>query len=232
MPVIAISAALDPAAGAYKASEAYVRAVRAAGGVPLLVPALPAAALPREAAGLLLPGGGDVDPICYGEARHPALGACRLENDLGEFSLLADALRRGLPVLAICRGIQVVNVCFGGTLWQDLPAQRPDALCHDQTPAPRETAAHTVFLAPESRLAKLLGCEALAVNSFHHQAVQAPAAGFAVCARSADGVIEAIESEHVLAVQWHPELLPDERQARLFSDLVRRANLAKSAKRA
>lgn len=230
MPVIAISAVLDPAAGAYKVNKAYLRAVCAAGGTPLLVPALPQAPLPREAQGLLLPGGDDVCPVCYGEEAHPALGPTLLENDLGEFDLLADALRRGLPVLAICRGMQVVNVCFGGTLWQDLPAQRPGAIRHNQAPAPRGATAHTAALAPESRLARLMGCGRLAVNTFHHQAVKEPAPGFAVSARADDGMIEAIESEQILAVQWHPELLSEAPHARLFEDLIRRAKNAAIAK--
>jgi putative glutamine amidotransferase len=206
--------------GADSASEdvglpgTYARSVYRAGGLPVLI------APPREDAdadaltglleridGLLVPGGVDVDPRHFGEPPHAALGRVSPDRDALEIPLIRAALRRGTPILAICRGIQVLNVAAGGSLYQDLAAQVPGAIQHRQA-APRWHASHTVAIAGDSRLARILGGEQAAVNSFHHQAVKELAPGFVATAAAPDGVIEGIECpEHPFAVgvQWHPE---------------------------
>ena len=165
--------------------------------------------------GLLLTGGDDVAPTRYGEEKHPAVTLVAPERDQFEIALVLEARKRGLPIFAICRGIQVLNVAGGGTLVQDIPTQVTGALEHKQTVPPHQPfdLAHEVWLEKDSLLAKLMrerlsdtdSCE---VNSRHHQSVKQLAAGFQVSATAPDGVIEAIEDPSVpfcLGVQWHPE---------------------------
>ncbi|MBE3590161.1 MAG: gamma-glutamyl-gamma-aminobutyrate hydrolase family protein [Firmicutes bacterium] len=196
-------------------SETYVAAVTRAGGAPVLLPPLAdedtARALARALDGLLLSGGEDVDPARFGEAPHPDLGSVDPDRDLTEIALIDEARRRGLPIFAICRGIQVLNVAFGGTLVQDLRAQRPGAIQHAQK-GPRWHLGHTVEIRPGTRLAGLLGEGVRGVNSFHHQAVERVGEGLVVAATAPDGVVEAVEAPGgawILGVQWHPEGLVD-----------------------
>ena len=164
--------------------------------------------------GLLLTGGEDVDPGLYGEAVHPAVVDLEPARDGFEIALVQAARMRQLPVLAICRGIQVLNVAYGGTLVQDIPSQIAGALAHSLTVPQHEpyALAHEVWVDKDSLLARLmrerLVDEALEVNSRHHQAVKSVAAGFVATATAPDGVIEAIEdptARFCLGVQWHPE---------------------------
>jgi putative glutamine amidotransferase len=164
--------------------------------------------------GLMLTGGGDVAPSRYGEAAHATVEEAESGRDEFEIALVAAAHARNLPILAICRGVQVLNVAFGGTLVQDIPSQITGALTHS-LPAPQHQPyelAHEVWVDKDSLLAKLmrerLVDEALAVNSRHHQAVKAVAPGFVVSATAPDGVIEAMEdpkARFCLGIQWHPE---------------------------
>jgi putative glutamine amidotransferase len=164
--------------------------------------------------GLMLTGGGDVAPARYGEAAHATVEEAEAGRDLFEIALVTAARQRNLPIFAICRGVQVLNVAFGGTLVQDIPSQVPGALAHS-LPVPAHQAyelAHEIWIEKGSLLATLMrerivddGCE---VNSRHHQAVKQVAAGFVVSATAPDGVIEAIEdpaARFCLGVQWHPE---------------------------
>jgi putative glutamine amidotransferase len=162
--------------------------------------------------GLLLTGGPDVDPAAYGQAeRHPTVELDPL-RDAYELALARQALARDLPVLAICRGAQVLNVAAGGTLVQDLPSARPTSVPHAVN-EPAHAIAHDVRVVPGTGLARLLapglaGGEALAVNSRHHQSVDEPAPGFIVSAAAGDGTVEAIErpeARFCVGVQWHPE---------------------------
>jgi putative glutamine amidotransferase len=162
--------------------------------------------------GVLLTGGPDVDPVAYGDAeRHPTV-EIDAERDDYELALAKQALARDLPLLAICRGAQVLNVAAGGSLVQDLPSQHPDPLGHSIT-EPKDHVAHDVIVKGDSCLAVLLGSSLstdhrIAVNSRHHQSVKTPAPGFVVSATAPDGVVEAIEkpgARFCVGVQWHPE---------------------------
>jgi putative glutamine amidotransferase len=177
---------------------------------------------------LVLSGGVDVDPALYGEPRHATVTRVVPERDAFEIALVDEALRRELPLLAICRGHQVLNVARGGTLYQDIPSQIPGAGHHDRDSA-RWEYCHDVDVLPGTRLREVLGRDKVAVNSFHHQAVKDVGRGLVVSARGAgDGVVEAIEDptrRFALGVQWHPESFWDQPRTfqALFEAVVRAA---------
>lgn len=206
---------LHPAIGPLLRSavgQPYVEAIVAAGGAPLCIPlGLDEESLRRiyeTIDGLLLPGGDDVAPARYGHEPHPMLGMVDDDRDELEITLATWALRDDLPVLGICRGIQVLAVAGGGTLYQDLPSEWESGLAHDVREYGRDYLSHEVAIEPDSRLATVLGCVATQVNSFHHQAVRDVPPGFMVSCRSTDGVVEAIESANhrfAVGVQCHPE---------------------------
>ena len=157
--------------------------------------------------GLLLTGGGDISPVYLKEDPHPGIGECFPERDYGEILLTSLALQKNLPLLGICRGIQVLAVAAGGKIYQDIPSQYPSAMEHRQT-APRQHAWHDVSIAEESLLYRLLKEPKIGVNSLHHQAVLEIPQGFIQNARASDGIIEGIEmigAKFCLGVQWHPE---------------------------
>ncbi|WP_043616066.1 gamma-glutamyl-gamma-aminobutyrate hydrolase family protein [Nonomuraea candida] len=197
---------------------AYVERVVRAGGQPVLLPpAGDPAGLVRRLDGLILAGGGDIDPAGYGARPHERTGYVRPFRDEAEFALLAAALDAGLPYLGVCRGLQVLNVALGGTLHQHLP----DVVGHTgHCPGPGRFGRLPVTPAPGTRLSKALGEEPLAVAHYHHQSVDRLAPGLTVTATAGDGTIEAVESPagFTMAVQWHPEA--DEGHA-LFEALVR-----------
>jgi putative glutamine amidotransferase len=192
----------------------YVESIRRAGGDPrVLDPAVDRPAdVVRSCDGVLLTGGPDIDPQHYGEDRHPTVVDIDAVRDAYELELARLAVEADVPVLAICRGLQVMNVSFGGTLVQDIPSDIAGSADHS-VKVPLFGIAHEVWVTRGSRLAGLMQEEfengdALAVNSRHHQSVKALAAGFEVSATAPDGVIEAFErpgARFCLAVQWHPE---------------------------
>lgn len=197
--------------------RAYTAAVRGAGGVPLGLAPAPVDDVPdllAEVHGLVLTGGGDIDPATYGEPPAPEAGKVDHERDAFDIALARLALESALPLLAICRGAQVLNVALGGTLVQHLSDHAPRTL----------EARHDVKIDSSSTLAGVIGSDLLEVNSLHHQAVAGPGRGVRPVAWSTDGVIEAFEvtgHPQVVAVQWHPELLQDiEVHRRLFDRLV------------
>jgi putative glutamine amidotransferase len=210
-------------------NSTYLHAVQRAGGVPVLLPPqLSAASLMRLVHGLdglLLTGGGDIDPGLFGEAAHPTVYEVAPSRDTLECSAVHIALERGLPMLAVCRGIQLLNVALGGTLQQDLASEPGTELQHSQQEA-RDRPTHKVKVKPGSHLAETLGAEELEVNSMHHQAVKELGAGLQAVAWAPDLIIEGIEmpdpSRFVLGVQWHPEELwaHAEPARRLFAALV------------
>lgn len=215
----------------------YVESVKRAGGEPVEVMAgaeQPAHLLARVDA-LLLTGGADVDPQLYGETPHTTFESAEAGRDAFEIELSRAAVKSGMPVLAVCRGMQVLNVAMGGTLIQDIPSQVAGALAHS-VPEPRFAIAHEVWVARGTLLSKLLADhmedgETCHVNSRHHQAVKMAAPGFDVTATSPDGVAEAMELEGApfcVAVQWHPENFWRTGEFRaLFEGLVEAANARK-----
>jgi putative glutamine amidotransferase len=190
----------------------YLAAVEASGGIPVVVPPLhddAVAPLLERCSALLLSGGPDLDPDAYGARRHEETGPT--EEILDDFELAAARVAdlRGMPILAICRGMQVINVARGGTLHQHLPDVVGDGIAHRQQRPGTETT-HWVGIEPTSRLASILGRTRTKVNSFHHQAVETVGRGLTVTARASDGTVEAFEDQtrdFLMAVQWHAECL-------------------------
>lgn len=211
--------------------NAYIEAVLQAGGIPVLIPlqvkGAPLEALFQKLDGLILAGGGDVDPIYYHEApQTDTLREIQQDRDEQEIYLVNLASTRQKPFFAICRGIQVMNVALGGSLWQDLPGQRPGSIQHDyytgSASNPRNYLAHEVSLEPTGLLHRVLQTTRLAVNSMHHQGIKEAAPGLAATAYAEDGLVEAVEiPDHpfALGVQWHPEeLVADQAEARRLFD--------------
>jgi putative glutamine amidotransferase len=229
-PVVGVTIGYDQRrADMFVLRRDYVRSVEKAGGLPLVLsPGRPvdAAELVSRLDGLVLSGGSDVDPELYGEKRHPKVTQVFRERDDFELALAREALDRDLPILAICRGHQVLNVASGGTLIQDIPFQLSRAVDHDPERERWETA-HEVYVEPDTKLRKLLGRDKVAVNSFHHQAVKDLGRSLVVSARSLDdGVIEGIEApdrRFAIGVQWHPEGFWKQKESfhALFEGLVR-----------
>jgi putative glutamine amidotransferase len=210
-------------------NSAYLHAVQQAGGVPVLLPPqLSKASLERLVRGLdalLLTGGGDVDPATFGEAPHPTLYEVAPARDALETQVTLIALEKKTPLLAICRGIQVLNVALGGSLHQDVATEPGTQIQHSQKEA-REQTTHKVTVTPRSRLGRVLGAADLEVNSFHHQVIKSLGRGLVPVAWAPDKLVEGVEldddSQFVLGVQWHPEHLVgnSEPARRLFSALV------------
>lgn len=201
----------------------YSDAVYAAGAVPFVLPATTnaagiAAALDRVDM-LIFCGGEDVEPARYGETNHVKLGTVNLRRDAWEFAVADEAIRRRMPLLGICRGCQFLNVRFGGTLWQDVPSEKPGAMVHGIK------GEHTISVESGTRLHAMLKADSVSVNSRHHQAVKDLASGFKVVARAPDGVIEAFEAADypALGVQFHPESLIVRSGRREFLPLFRGA---------
>ena len=208
----------------------YIMAVQAAGGIPLLLtphftPEVQAA-LWQRLDGVILTGGGDIEPARFGEPRHPSVDDVSPARDELELGLTRRAVTDDVPLFAICRGIQVLNVALGGSLVQDLPSEWPNALVHSQK-APRHEPTHPVKVMGEgTRLGRVLGSLELEVNSMHHQAIKRLGDGLREVAWAPDGVIEGVEmagdDRFVLGVQWHPEELVGHDQAarNLFAAIV------------
>jgi putative glutamine amidotransferase len=210
---------------------AYMRAVERAGGLPVALSPLASEnvdPLLEQLSGLLLTGGPDLDPACYGAEPHPELGPIDHDVDTFEIELCRQADRRGMPILGICRGAQVLNVSRQGSLIQHLPDFISGAIEHSQT-EPGDRTTHEVRVSPDSGLAQTTGGGPVKVNSFHHQAIDRLGFGLRPVAWTQDGVIEAVEGRDgrfVLGVQWHAETLIEEaEQLALFERLVEAAKL-------
>ena len=219
-------------------NAAYVRALLAAGGVPLILSPLMGPSLAARALdgvdGLILTGGEDVDPAWYGAHPSARLSPPSRERDLFELALFAAARQRELPILGICRGIQLINVALGGNLYQDIPSERPGAVEH-RPESPRDARTHRIRLEPDSRAAQALGGTGFTVNSSHHQAIRDLAPGLLATGWTEDGLIEAAETPDdapwLLAVQWHPEEMHADARAPergLFAALVQEAGSSRS----
>ena len=218
-PVIGIVASLTgsdpdlrPSCKRVSLTNAYVLSVLGSGGVPLLIPPVSDDAVIAEMIartdGLLISGGNDLSPLTYGEEPCKKQGGFSLERDHIDLTAIAEAYRQHKPMLGICRGIQSLNVAFGGTLYQDLAQEDQFTVKHYQDGA-FSAPSHTVLLKKDCALFPILG-EKIVVNSFHHQAVKEIAKGFLAGAYSKDGVVEEIEKEDslfVMGIQWHPEVM-------------------------
>ena len=190
----------------------YVDAVNKAGGVPLLLPPVEDAETVcryvRLCDGFILSGGGDINPALYGEIPHPKLEEFHSTLDRSQWLLTQEILRADKPLLAVCRGVQLLNVVQGGSLWQDVSAIDHPVMLHSQF-SPRGDLFHPVDIAQDSILHRLFG-DKLEVNSFHHQCLKDPGKGLEITATAPDGIIEAVEMpDHrfVIGIQWHPEML-------------------------
>jgi putative glutamine amidotransferase len=198
--------------------QAYVHAIQRAGGIPVLIPtgidADSPQALAQKLDGLLLTGGGDIDPTRFNGQTHPKVYGVSPERDALELGLIKSFLGAGKPLLAICRGIQVLNVAFGGGLHTHIADQVENALKHDWFPGyPRDKLSHTVSLKCESLLYKIFGADEIPVNSLHHQGIARVGQGLAAIGFAPDGLVEALVVEgadFALGVQWHPECLPED----------------------
>jgi putative glutamine amidotransferase len=235
VPIIGLTASRRESPGGASlvtVAEAYTQALIQAGACPVVIPPGLAdralEALLARLDGLLFTGGGDIQPESYGAGPHPKIYEVDSQRDELELHLLGQAIDQGKPFLGICRGLQVVNVGLGGTLYTDIAEQNPAALKHDYYPDwPRHHLAHPVRLEPGSRLARILGGTEQLVNSLHHQAVRQLAPGLRALGYAPDGLVEACElpgHPFGLAVQWHPECLTEHAASRaLFQALVEAA---------
>jgi putative glutamine amidotransferase len=228
-PLIAVTTSLlSEGRERIQLNASYLYAIELAGGVPFLIPAqvsLPTlTAMMAMAEGLVLTGGGDVNPARYGAEPHPAVSSVSDDRDAVEEAVLSMTLVRGLPILAICRGMQILNVTLGGTLIQDLPSESSGGIVH----GPR--SSHSVNIAPQSRLAGVMATTLAEVNSRHHQAVNVLGDGVQAVAWSPDGIVEGVEmdGQWVVGVQWHPEDMVEESEParRLFAGVVAAAGEA------
>lgn len=214
-PIIVVTTTMR-AGGSHQLPQAmlnvqYVTAVEAPGATALLVTPASSAESVRHllslAHGLVLTGGEDVDPARYGQPPHPELGTVNPPRDEMEVTALEEALRRRIPVLAICRGCQLLNVALGGTLIQDIPSQRGGDVLHEQT-AHWSQRWHGARVEPGFGLHAVFGVEELSINSFHHQAIDRLAPGLRATVWAEDGIVEGVEgTDHpwMYGVQWHPE---------------------------
>lgn len=234
-PIVAVTATTELVknSGKVRVNRAYTEAILAAGLIPLVVPPMSgdtASAILDAVQGLVLTGGEDVDPVYFGADRHPATGPANDLRDEVELALAREAAVRRLPTLAICRGVQVLNVALGGSLVQDIPSEVGTALDHDAERA-RGERVHDVSVESGSRLAGIVNARTIATNSFHHQSVARLGEGLRATATSSDGVIEAVECADrgwwAVGVQWHPEELTgttedwDRRLFTAFAEAVR-----------
>ena len=216
-------------------NQRYYHAVSTAGAAPVLVPLLDdletLRAIYERMDGILIPGGVDIDPTTFGEEPHERLGRIDPARDHVEMQLVKWAVEDRKPVLGLCRGLQVINVALGGTLYQDLETEYPNAIKHDYFPTygfSRDHLAHDVAVEPGSRMQRALAGFAVPVNSMHHQGIKELAGSLVASAIAPDGLIEAAESpndSYLVGVQWHPEVfeLAEPSSGDLFTDFVQAA---------
>lgn len=227
-PIIGVTLLWDEEKNSYWMLPGYLEGLEEAGAIPIILPLAADGADIAQLAdlcdGFLFTGGQDVAPQLYGEAMKPTCGELCPARDTMEQELLNRALEQDKPILGICRGLQILNVTLGGTLYQDLPTEHPSEIEHSMKP-PYDQAAHTVRILPDTPLAALLQKQELGVNSCHHQAIRSLAPSLVEMARSTDDLIEAMYlpgKTFVWGVQWHPELSfrTDEDSRKMFMALV------------
>lgn len=236
-PLIGISTEINPKQTAVNTT--YIQSVILSGGIPYMIPVTDNVEVLRQIVsrldGIILSGGEDIQPMYYGNLPHEKLEEVSPARDTFDLMLLKMAADRNIPILGICRGLQLMNVAFGGTLYQDLPTQHPSAINHRQQ-EPGTTPTHRITIVKKSKLAGIIGKEELDVNTFHHQAIRSLAPGFKVTAWTPDSVAEAIEAypvRQMLGVQFHPEIFTaagDTTMRKLFRFLVNKADTFRLAK--
>lgn len=228
-PLIGISAVASADEKDYIQRSAYAQAIWNAGGEVIFLPCNPDKSNVNQVVeildGFLAPGGKDIDPNLYGEKKISECGKFRLLEDEYDMALIKEVVNHGKPVLGVCRGMQIINVLYGGSLYQDIFTQYSQEIIHTKVQEGEETY-HTVMIEEDSYLAKVLGeTKDVLVNTSHHQSVKDVAEGFRVIARAPDGTVEAMENEDasILCVQWHPERMQDmEMYQMLIKDFVDR----------
>lgn len=221
-PLIGITT--DIKDGHFMIEEQYARSISKAGGIPVLIPSISGDShLIKDTAaridGLMLPGSRDMDPGYYNEEPHPKLRPMSLERTETEFKVLRAAAEREIPVLGICGGMQLINVFFGGSLYQDIYSYIPEAMPHEKG------AIHDIAVENETLLREIAGTKSFSSKSYHHQSVKEVGKGLRVSASAPDGIVECIESSGspiVLGVQWHPELEDTEISRRIFKYFIDR----------
>ncbi len=219
----------------YKINATYIERTVEAGGIPLAIPSkINLADCERIIStidGLIIPGGGDILPELFGEETHPKVIYALKEVDLFEMELIRLARKHNKPLLGICRGAQLINVAFGGTLYQDIPSQYKDEVCHVQSWNNIDHPMHKVYLEEDSNLYKIFGETVLDVNTLHHQSVKDLGQGLRIVGKAKDGVVEAIETEDgmIIGVQWHPEnLVPNYKEyMKIFEYLIEKSKEVK-----
>ncbi len=201
--------------------KTYVRAIAEAGGIPIFLPSLSKSRpllkdIVTKIDGLLLPGGRDMDPQFYNEEPHPKLKPMSLERTESEMIILEEALERDMPVLGICGGMQLINVFFGGSLFQDITSLISNTLIHEKG------SVHKIHVEESTLLEKIVKEKNFSIKSYHHQSVKALGRGLKVCARCPDGVVEGIETtdSFILGLQWHPEREETEISTRIYKAFV------------
>lgn len=225
-PVIGLTCSIDDQK--HFLNNDYAEAIVRAGGIPLVIPVGTETDVVQIAGlvdGLMMTGGNDPNPLLFGQEPHPKLGEVNPERDALELELARHFLYLNKPMLGICRGMQVMNIAVGGTLYQDLSQHKRELIQHNQD-APRTHPSHYVHVEEGSLLHRIAGTDRITVNSYHHQAVWDVAPSFTASGIASDGIIEAIESRRhrfVIGVQWHPEglaLKGDPFSLRLFEQFV------------
>ena len=210
----------------------YIRAVSESDGTPLILPKISKETQIKEQIenidALLLTGGDDIDPSLFGEDPHPALGNIEPGRDEYELKLIEMALSKDMPILAICRGAQILNVSQGGSMLQDIYDQTESPVIQHQQKAPKSHLSHAINIAQPSLLFDIIGADTIMTNSFHHQANSQAGKGFHISAETNDGIVEAIEStvhKFVLALQWHSEacFATDENSRKIFRAFIESA---------
>lgn len=234
-PLIGITSDYDETNGqtSFFVKESYVTAVEDSGGIPLLLcPTKNENSLSRFINlidGLLISGGGfDIDPKLYGEEPHPKLGKIQPDRTGFEIKLLKSAVEKRMPVLGICGGHQLINVYFGGTLYQDIPSQYSEKINHKQS-TPSDIPYHKIEIHPSTRLSKITEADSGMVNSTHHQSIKKIGNGLKISAVAEDGVIESIEfdgDDFIVGVQWHPERIynKDSCSKNIFTEFIKEAD--------